>query len=155
MTVKIPEDKKDRSLYCSCAPLKRVYVEGLGTQLTCSGTAVLFYTSKNYRRAYVVSERSEPELGAHAMRGRLPLVRDGVFVLGFFEARRFDILKRLVKNLEDLAGKKIYGYGTDFWLTAAACVDAVSLRKRQATREWAEALLERNGMRERRLNESH
>ena len=131
-----------------------VHLKGVGTQIACGGQAVLLYVFGKYRRAYVVSETADERLAAVLPYGKLPLVRERLWVLGFFEGRRIDILKNLVRNLEALKEKEIYEYGAEFWLEAGGVVSAIAQRRRQSTKRAAADLAARQKKRKERLDES-
>ena len=124
MTIFIP--KRGTTLYNMYASTKltdKVYIENQGTFIITEVIAVIFYKYPHYRRAYVIKKhetkycnKNDGETYPVTRGTSLPGINESVDIICMATARRFDLLKNMVHNLEKEYGKEIYLIPDLFWL---------------------------------------
>lgn len=140
MTIFIP--KKGTSLYNMYASTQvddKYYIEEAeGSMLFTQGVAVIFYKYPDYRRAYVVSLHSEKSVVNGT---KLPGIKESVDILYRATGRKFDLLKRMVHNMEKRYGKKIYLIKDTFWLRSTSLIEKFNGKESAATAENIEKII--------------
>ena len=120
--VKIPLDKSSYSLFINSKIKNKIFVEEYGTLIEFEGTALLFYSYSNHRRAYVIATEEDSRIPL--LRGNLPLVKDNVTILYEAKSRKVDLLKFSIHNLEKMYGEKIYSFPTSYWILVCSLIDS-------------------------------
>lgn len=130
VAVKIPrgKEKKEYSLYVSGNVVYKHTEPKLGTFLLVEGTAVAFYSASNSRRVIVFQELKENGFNIPLEEGNIPYVKQKVRIIYKGTARKIDLMKFLVHNLEKAYGTKPYSLGLPYWITLCSCVDSVLAR---------------------------
>jgi len=112
--VKIPLDKSSYSLFINSKIKNKIFLEEYGTLIEFEGTALLFYSYSNHRRAYVIATEEDSRIPL--LRGNLPLVKNNVTILYEAKSRKVDLLKFAIHNLEKMYGEIIYSFPTSYWI---------------------------------------
>lgn len=130
VAVRIPtgKEKKEYSLYVSGNVIYKHTEAELGTFLLVKGTAVAFYSASNSRRVVVFQELKENGFGIPLEKGNIPYVNQTVRIIYKGKARKIDLMKFLVHNLEKTYGVKPYSLGLPYWITLCSYVDSVRAR---------------------------
>lgn len=134
VTVFIPQKNK-RSVYSAYIHGKVVskyYEEDVGSLFAIEGTAVIFYSYSNYRRAYIFCEKEHNSRELPFFEGNIPLVKQKVNILYCAERRKVDLLKFLLYRTEKEYGQKIFEYEPEFWLKVSCLLDKYYPKKRQS-----------------------
>ena len=77
--VKIPLDKSSYSLFINSKIKNKIFLEEYGTLIEFEGTALLFYSYSNHRRAYVIATEEDSEIPL--LKGKLPVANKDVMIL--------------------------------------------------------------------------
>ena len=120
--VKIPQDKSSYSLFVNSKIKNKMFVEEYGTLIEFEGIALVFYSYSNHRRAYIVAEEDSNTIPL--MRGKLPLVKNNVTVIYEARARKVDLLKFAIHNLEKMYGDDIYSFPISYWILISSLIDS-------------------------------
>ncbi len=125
VTVFIPQKKKDSiySAYIHGKVVNKYYEKDVGSLFRIEGTAVIFYTYSNYRRAYIFTEKEMNRDKLPLLEGNIPLVKQKIQLIYSAEGRRFDSLKFFIYRTHKEYGEEIFNYSMDFWLRVAALLD--------------------------------
>lgn len=124
MTVFIP--KKGTSLYNMYAYSKIIskhyYDEEdtKGTYLVTEGVSVILYKYPHYRKAYVVKQHDDKSI-IDAV--GLPGIKEKTDIIYIATGRTFDLLKRMIFNMEKKYGKKIYLLPDTMWLRITSLLE--------------------------------
>lgn len=120
--VKIPLDKSSYSLFINSKIKNKIFLEEYGTLIEFEGTALLFYSYSNHRRAYVIATEEDSEIPL--LKGKLPLVKYDVMILYEAKSRKVDLLKFAIHNLEKMYGEKIYSFPSSYWILTCSLIDS-------------------------------
>lgn len=119
---KVPLDKTSYSLFVQSDITNKTFYEEYGTLIEFEGTACLFYSYSNHRRAYVVTEKINSQIPL--LKGTLPLVKDEITIIYEARARKIDLLKFALYNLEKTYGKKIFTLPISYWVILTSLIDS-------------------------------
>lgn len=120
--VKIPQDKSSYSLFVNSKIKNKMFLEEYGTLIEFEGIALLFYSYSNHRRAYIVAEEDNSTIPL--LKGKLPLVKKDVTVIYEARARKVDLLKFAIHNLEKNYGDNIYSFPISYWVLISSLIDS-------------------------------
>lgn len=154
VTVKIPNGKlkEEYSLYVS-GFIKNIYTDNeIGTLISMEGTGIAFYSASNSRRAVVFQELSENSFSIPLEEGYLPYIKQKVRILYKSKARKTDLLKYMVYNLEKEYKKEFYKYGTLYWLTLASYIDSIKKRNSGSNKRQIKLITDLYKIRKERTN---
>lgn len=140
MTIFIP--KKGTTLYnmyASTQVNEKYYSdEAEGSFLETEGIAVIFYKYPHKRRAYVINLHKNNSV----INGtKLPGIKESVDIIYTAQGRKFDLLKRMIYNMEKKYGKKIYTIKDSFWCRAVSLIEKFNGKESAATTENIERLI--------------
>ena len=104
--VKIPLDKSSYSLFINSKIKNKIFLEEYGTLIEFEGTALLFYSYSNHRRAYVIATEEDSEIPL--LKGKLPLVKYDVMILYEAKSRKVDL----------------YSFPSSYWILTCSLIDS-------------------------------
>lgn len=108
------------NMYVNTKIIKKTFSdEEQGSYIEGEGLAAVFYKYPDYRRAYLIA----PPDGNNDNLMEIKNVEQDCRVLYMATARRFDLLKRMIFNMEKEWGKDIWLMPADIWTKLSCLLD--------------------------------